>query len=342
MDYNRRNKMYKDKNMPKLSRKKTDVSSDTLIWIVTIFLAVLFLAVGFLEYFNDYKIIPASSSVTYVNPSTGKSQTVSPIFGLVSVPTGAQGIIPNALNLSVHDWIAMSLIILIGIPSFAIYFRNERRLKAIDDNLPFLLREIADSQRIGMHLPRAIAEAAKRNYGPLTPELKKLAAKVSWGVPFRDAMVSFRESIGTPLAKQASILILEAERSGGDLEQIFDAAQQHIQEILDIKRERETQIQPYIVVVYASYLIFVFVIYILFATFFETFGATAIPVNNVEVIPIPIHAFRTIFLYVLLTQGFFSGLTAGKMGSGKLKIGLIHSSVLMLIAFLAHKFLIAK
>ena len=41
------------------------------------------------------------------------------------------------------------------------------------------------------------------------------------------------------------------------------------------------------------------------------------------------------FLYLLLVQGFFSGLTIGKLAEGNVKAGIKHSFALMLLSFLA-------
>jgi len=40
------------------------------------------------------------------------------------------------------------------------------------------------------------------------------------------------------------------------------------------------------------------------------------------------------FLYLLLIQGFFSGLTIGKLTEGDVKAGIRHSFALMLMSFL--------
>jgi flagellar protein FlaJ len=42
----------------------------------------------------------------------------------------------------------------------------------------------------------------------------------------------------------------------------------------------------------------------------------------------------TAFLYLLLIQGFFSGLTIGKLSEGNIKAGIKHSFALVLLAFL--------
>ncbi|MCH8907956.1 MAG: type II secretion system F family protein [Candidatus Heimdallarchaeota archaeon] len=361
----------------KLRKGKKGLSQSMQIWTISFLLAFGMITIGVVDYFADYEIesvdanniplqdvsaVDEAEETTITNPANGeevvlnlfpwetviynesgdKNATIlkQPIFGFFTYRKVDGGFLPANINLTVHDWIILGFMVFLGIPSVMLYQREGRRLKGIDLNLPALLREIADSQRIGMHLPRAIAEAAKRNYGPITEELKKLAAKVSWGIPFRDAMMAFRETLDTPLAKQATILILEAERSGGELEKIFDAAKDYVQELLDIKKERENAITPYIYIVFVSYLIFTVVIFVLFTTFFAPFGVNPTTIDQKLIITVPLAAFKVAFLYMLISQAFFSGLVAGKMGKGSVKLGLYYSTILMAIGLFVHKFLI--
>ncbi|MHA2502642.1 MAG: type II secretion system F family protein, partial [Candidatus Kariarchaeaceae archaeon] len=234
----------------KLRGSKSSFEQNTLIWLLAVILSMGVAVMGILDWLADYSfsrqpsnnVAPTESNTVtggwffdsdldkpyYVEIYTSQNgdvstRTLQSVFDQVVYRNPQGGFLPDFVDISIHHWIVLAIVILVGIPSVLIYQREGRRLSKIDENLPFLLREIADSQRIGMQLPRAIAESAKRNYGPLTPELKKLAAKVSWGIPFRDAMMAFREAVSTPLSRQATILILEAERSGGELEKIFDS-----------------------------------------------------------------------------------------------------------------------
>ncbi|MHA2251880.1 MAG: type II secretion system F family protein [Candidatus Kariarchaeaceae archaeon] len=328
----------------KLKSGKKGLGRNALIWFIAFTVAFGLLVIGALDYSTDYTFEsglgdqPQTYTLTADDGSV-ETTTVQPIYGYGSYKNPDGGFLPD-IGFTIHDWIVLALIVALGIPSVMIYQREGRRLDGIDNNLPYLLREIADSQRIGMHLPRAIAEAAKRNYGPLTEELKKLAAKVSWGIPFRDAMMAFRNSLDTPLARQATILILEAERSGGELEQIFESAKNYVQELLDIKKERESSIKPYMYIIFISYVIFCVVIYVLFTTFFAPFGVEEILVEGEPVVVVPLEVFKVLFLYMLITQGFFSGLTAGKMGRGSIKLGLFYSTILMGIGLFFHKVLL--
>ena len=248
--------------------------------------------------------------------------------------------------LTASDFIALGILLAIAPPSIVFYIDSRWR-EGIDANLPNLLRDIADAQRTGLSLPRAITESSKRNYGALTAELKKMAAKISWGIPFDQAMSSFTETADTELNKRSSILILEAQRSGGVIEDIFESAQKHVEDILALRKERLGAMQPYVWIIYAAFFIFLLVIVILFQTFFYPMSEMYLEFQDVGLggiqmgLPPQVLASYTIlFLHMTLIESLFSGLVAGKMGEGKAKSGLKHSSVMILVGWISYKIFI--
>lgn len=245
--------------------------------------------------------------------------------------------------ITASDFIALAILLTIAPPSISVFI-DERWRGGIDANLPNLLRDIADAQRTGLSLPRAISESSKRNYGPLTPELQKMAAKISWGIPFDQAMRSFTDMADTELNNRAAILILEAQRSGGVIEDIFDSAQKHVEDILALRKERLGSMQPYIWIIYAAFVIFLLVIVVLFQTFFypmtemyENFQTAGIGGMQMGLPPTVLESYKILFLHMTLVEGLFSGLVAGKMGEGKAKAGLKHSTIMVLIGWVAYK-----
>ena len=245
--------------------------------------------------------------------------------------------------LTASDFIALAILLTIAPPSVAVFI-DERWRAGIDANLPNLLRDIADAQRTGLSLPRAISESSKRNYGPLTPELQKMAAKISWGIPFDQAMRSFTDMADTELNNRAAILILEAQRSGGVIEDIFDSAQKHVEDILALRKERLGSMQPYIWIIYAAFVIFLLVIVVLFQTFFypmsemyDNFQNAGVGGMQMGLPPTVLASYKILFLHMALIEGLFSGLVAGKMGEGKAKAGLKHSTVMVLVGWIAYK-----
>ncbi|MHA1940975.1 MAG: type II secretion system F family protein, partial [Candidatus Hodarchaeales archaeon] len=167
------------------------------------------------------------------------------------------------------DVTILAVLALILIPALA-YSSDRKWRDNIDDHIPSLLREISDAQKTGLPLPRAIMEASKHQYGALTPELEKMASKISWGIPFSKSLRSLTETADTPLMKRTSLLILEAERSGGAIEDVFESAHKHVSEVLGLKRERLGAMKPYTWIIYASFIVFALVMIILLYSFFQT------------------------------------------------------------------------
>lgn len=296
--------------MPKVSQK-----TQTIIWVVSISLGLgMFILAGLV--FADIIAFP-----TTTDPDTGE----------------------EIHRITASDFIAFGILIAIAPASIAFYIDDIWR-KGIDANLPNLLRDIADAQRTGLSLPRAVTESSKRNYGPLTPELKKMAAKISWGIPFDQAMNSFTDTADTELNNRASILILEAQRSGGVIEDIFDSAQKHVEDILALRKERLGSMQPYIWIIYAAFIIFLLVIVVLFQTFFYpmqemyiSFQDVGLGGQTMGLAPQILDSYKILFLHMTLIEALFSGLVAGKMGEGKSKSGLKHSTVMVFIGWLTYK-----
>jgi len=200
--------------------------------------------------------------------------------------------------------------------------------------LPDLFRSIVQAQEIGMTLPKALEEAAKRDYGPLTPELKKMTVQISWGASFEEALLAFGRRVGTVLTQRTVPMIIEASRSGGRVEKVFDPMGKFVQTTILLEKERRTQTRPYIAIIYVALFVFLFTIVMLFKTFFTNVEGTALlsmPTSS----PTDL---KRIFLHLTLVQGFFSGLVAGKMGEGSVSAGLKHCLVMMLLGYVALKF----
>ncbi|HVH14542.1 MAG TPA: type II secretion system F family protein, partial [Candidatus Angelobacter sp.] len=104
--------------------------------------------------------------------------------------------------------------ILCLIPPAIMYLFESKRRDAIDNNIPHLIRDIADAGRSGMTLTRAIEISAERDYGPLTKEIKKLIAKISFRVPLERALQFFADRTGTMLSRRTAMLVAEANKSG--------------------------------------------------------------------------------------------------------------------------------
>lgn len=241
----------------------------------------------------------------------------------------------------IMDVTVVTVLALILIPALA-YHSDQKWRDNIDDHIPSLLREISDAQKTGLPLPRAILEASKHQYGALTPELKKMASKISWGIPFSNALRSLTVTADTPLMKRTSLLILEAERSGGAIEDVFESAHKHVSEILGLKRERLGSMKPYRWIIYASFIVFSIVMIILLVAFFEKLAIQMVDAVAEEQaatanLPFNVAGLQLLFFHLMVIEAIFAGLIAGKMGQGDARLGLRDSCILLGICYVFFK-----
>lgn len=206
--------------------------------------------------------------------------------------------------------------------------------KNVDAQLPELFRSIVQAQDTGMTLPQALETASKREYGPLTGELKKMTNQISWGASFEESLLSFGKRVGTVLTLRTVPMIIEASRSGGHVEKVFDPMGKFIQTTLLLEKERKNQTKPYIAIIYIALFVFLFTIAILFKTFFTGVDGLSLFSTSED----NLFNIKQTFLHLTLIQGFFGGLVAGKMGEGHISSGVKHSILMMLMGYLTIRF----
>lgn len=224
------------------------------------------------------------------------------------------------------EYVVFAMMVVIFVPT-VLNLVDYRWKKAIDEHLPDLFRAIVQAQQTGMTLPQAIEEASRRDYGPLTKELRKLVSQMSWGASFEEALESFAEHVDTTLVRRIVPLILEASRSGGRVEKVFEPMGKFIQTTLTLEKERKAQTRPYVAIIYVAFFVFLFTIVLLFKSFFTPISEDASLLGNVLLTP---EAARRLFFHMTAIQAFFSGLVAGKMGEGTVNGGLKHSLILLM------------
>ena len=217
-------------------------------------------------------------------------------------------------------------------PAILTYLDYQWR-KAVDEHLPDLFRSIVQAQETGMTLPQALEDAAKRDYGPLTAELRKMTTQISWGMSFEEALLALGKRVSTVLMQRTVPMIIEASRSGGHVEKVFDPMGKFIQTTLLLDKERRTQTRPYTAIVYVAFFVFIFTIVLLFKSFFVS--TEQLPMLGTAVMP-P-EAIKRLFFHMTVVQSLFGGLVAGKMGEGTINAGLKHSLILMICGYLAIK-----
>jgi flagellar protein FlaJ len=236
--------------------------------------------------------------------------------------------------------------ILIGLGPYGLFAAREaRRTEAIDHKFPEFLRDLAESQRSGMTLTEAVLTAARGQYGVLTPEIRKMAAQIEWGVSFSDALSRFAKRADTPLIERTVSLIIQASSAGGNVVDVLTAASEDAREIQQIVKDRKQQMSIYTMIIYIAFAVFIGVIAVLNAQFIPEVAKAVSKADGVSIGGLNFRKFdeddfKILFLHAAVIQGLGGGLVGGVMSQGKIVHGLRHSFIMVAIAWVLFRLVI--
>lgn len=226
----------------------------------------------------------------------------------------------------------------ISIP-FAFYIYLEHaRLASIEDHFPDFLRDIAEFKRSGVTLSKAIQNASFNDYGQLSPEVKKIAQELSWGVSFENAMERLSNRVESPMIDRSISIITASQAAGGGVTDILETVSADLRKLKELEAERKSKLSVYTMTIYAIYLLLLFIIIVLTESLVPAVpkmqaageflgGGTMGALTEFE--------FRQLLFHVTIVEAFFAGIIAGTMGEGKVSAGIKHAIVLVLVSLLA-------
>jgi archaeal flagellar protein FlaJ len=241
------------------------------------------------------------------------------------------------------NWIVIAVMGFIG-PYGFYTARKQREVKQIERRLPDFLRDVAEAGRFGMTLAEAIVVSSSGRYGKLTPEIKKMAAQISWGVPATEALRLFSERVKTPSVQRVVAIIVKSSDAGGDVADVLTMVSHDTKENQLTEDERRIAMSTYIAVIYISFLVFLVTIWILNVTFLPKMveasgalsGATSIAGASPLAANLPqvVYQIRIAFFIATIVHGLGDGILAGVLDNGKIPTGLRHSFIMLFIALL--------
>jgi flagellar protein FlaJ len=261
-------------------------------------------------------------------PTRNKKLTVGfSVFLVVVVVVDIALLSPSVLTTYINEIFFASILVIL-VPSAVLDFKHQRWISSIEDQMPLLVRGVAESQETGMTLIRALEKVVdnKMVSGPLSKEVKQLVVQMSWGTSFEDALSNFKNRINSPIVNRFCVLVLEASRSGGTIKKVFTATSGFMEEMKEIDRETNAQMKPYIIVIYAAFAVFIVTAVLLVRSFFAPMEGSQQILSNVAVGGTS--GFKDFFYENMIVSALTGGLMAGKIGERRVAGGMKHSILL--------------
>ncbi|MCK5039406.1 MAG: type II secretion system F family protein [Candidatus Aenigmarchaeota archaeon] len=222
------------------------------------------------------------------------------------------------------------------VPISVLIYNARKREKERERIFPIFLKDIVEGIRGGMSLPLAIDNTSLNNYGVLTEDVKKLASKISWGIPFERAFLDFSRNTKSKVIRRSIATIIEVYRSGGKIADVLDSVGNSAFEIEFLRKERESTISSQVIRGYLIFFIFVLVLVGMLKFLVPVLSvpmSTGIEVST-DTPPIDTSKYNVIFLHIAIIEGIFTGLSVGKLAGGSMNDGVYHAVILGLSGYI--------
>jgi len=244
---------------------------------------------------------------------------------------------PYLIPLEMKVNYAITIAILVAItPSAVIEYSNNRWLKQVDENIPRLLTDLAESIRSGMPLVRALEEATKRDYGPVTGILETAVVNFNLTSDLEGSLRWFGEKLLRPNGKRLATILMEAYNSGGRMMDILETSIQMFTSVDEYREDKQANIGPYVLLFYVSNLIFLFIGWVVVDQFLTPLSQQNINTPGVASLignMLSINYYKAIIYWAAIVEGIVGGLVAGKLINSRVLSGLFHSVILTVITY---------
>ncbi|MBW3012522.1 type II secretion system F family protein [Candidatus Woesearchaeota archaeon] len=243
----------------------------------------------------------------------------------------------------------------LSLPFWLDFFLYKKRQRELETYFPDFVGDLVNTVKSGVPISQGIIQISDRDYGALSAHVKKLARQIEWAVPLHKALTYFADRIKNPLISRTISTVIEAEKSGGNIEDVLRGITTSLIEIKELKDRRRALIHSQVI---QSYVIFaVFLIVMIFienslvpylariqgGTLGGAFGGGGQQISTLvqevkfsfasvgdffsSLIQYLIHL-EGIFTMLAVIQGLFAGLVVGKLSEGEVTAGLKHSLIL--------------
>ncbi len=262
---------------------------------------------------------------------------------------------------------ALIAVLLVFSPVFISKYSQFVWMKALEQQFPNFLRDMADLLRSGMSFQEAVKTVSRGSYGKLTEKIRAMSNRLSWGTPFLRVLEIFgRDVRGSKIITEVLHIIRESYHSGGNVAETLDSVANNIIMLKEVEADRRALVQQQVGIIYGVFFVFVaitvMIIFVLVpmiggqgfalpaATSATAFTALTLTFTNpceaVYVFPCPIYSatgmmlglpegigsyYVAMFLLTIVIEGVFMGLIAGQLGSNSLAAGLKHSLIMVLV-----------
>ncbi|HIQ02901.1 MAG TPA: hypothetical protein EYH40_00605, partial [Desulfurococcales archaeon] len=251
----------------------------------------------------------------------------------------AGGALKIPYNIEFINTLNTTLIIAL-LPSGIAYYINLRRKMNTEQNLPIFLRDLAELVRTGIPLTKAIEELSFKDYGALTPLLKRLALRMMFGEDLGRAVEEVFKG-ESPITRKLSLMVAEAYYSGGRAAEVLRTASNFALILQRFNDERRRELKVYGVIVYMAIIVYLIVSAILLYMNMSMYTSPGVVIGGgrFAIAFIPPWHIKAVLYYASIILMITCAIVLSKVYYGVFGPGLLHASILLLVVMVYFTFI---
>jgi flagellar protein FlaJ len=242
---------------------------------------------------------------------------------------------------AVRDLVTLAILAGTGPLGFYVHARTVA-LDRLEDRLPDLLSDLAESTRSGLTLGKAVMQARTNDYGPLNKDVDIMARQLSWGFSFAEAFRRFGDRRPSRLVKRIVRLVVEAAHSGGNTADVLAAAGRSAYELRALEADRRSTMTTQTIIIYVIFGVFLLVIAVLSRQFVPPLVSATTKAGGSGFFGAgpSLAQLRGAYVDAVLVQAVGSGIVAGVLHESRWTAGLRHVFLMTLLAYVAARLVI--
>ncbi len=265
-----------------------------------------------------------------------KKQFIGIFFSIIAIITSI--IFIEKIGYNLFYFILVISFIMSSLPFVMFLISLQGVQKEKESKFLEFIRDLVEGVKTGTPINRGIANLQNRDYGKLSTHIHKLANQVNMGIPLDDALKIFAKETKSLVISRAVTLISEAQKAGGDVENILDSVSASVSQTEELKKEQKSSVSSLVSQGYIIFFIFIIIMLVLqysilpIALDFTNSENTVLTTGeNLTQNPKPTENFSLPLFILLLIQSLFAGLIIGKISEGRVTSGIKHSFILLTI-----------
>ena len=214
------------------------------------------------------------------------------------------------------------------------YYRIAKVNYNAEDSIPSFVRDVTESQKIGLSPEKSLVHATKRkDYGPFSTFLDLMRSQIEWGVPLRKTFSNLQKKVKSWFVTVNFAMMVETIEIGGNSTQSLEILSEYSEKERELQINRRAMLKPYIILAFIwSVLIAITTTIVALTTYMmttvvsDTLSTTAFLAMQEQL---------QLFSVGIIFQCWISGFFIGKISEGNFGAGFQYSAMLSATAYLS-------